>query len=240
MDQIQEIKNKGRDKIRIGMPLWRSSVILPIFLKEFKARHPLVTIELCEGSARYLEGKVMDDSLDFILVNLPINYANIILEPLFQENILLIGSRQDPYLQSLAKKSALAGGHYHASIGDFVDSDFIMAQRSQHITLFVEEMLRQYRTEITPIIRTQNVTLAVNMAAAGLGYTFIPEFGTTSDFFPSEMVFKFTLNDPPFTCEFAAVYRKNKHISWACHAFIDEFREYCAAEFQIAKSVKTS
>ena len=55
IDRIGEITSQGREKICIGMPLWRSCVLLPGFLKSFMLRHPLISIELSEGSAKHLE-----------------------------------------------------------------------------------------------------------------------------------------------------------------------------------------
>lgn len=227
IDRIGEITSQGREKICIGMPLWRSCVLLPGFLKSFMLRHPLISIELSEGSAKHLEKCLMEDTVDFILANLPLNYGNVSFDPLFTEKILLVGSQNDLFLQDLIKKKTSVGHYYHADIEEFKDGTFIMAQKSQHITTFVENMLKQHRINLNTTIRTSNVTLAVNMASAGLGYTFIPECGINSEFFPKDSVYLFSLNNPLLTCVFAAAYKKDQPLSPACQIFISEFRQYC-------------
>lgn len=72
----------------------------------------------------------MEDTVDFILANLPLNYGNVSFDPLFTENILLVGSQNDLFLQDLIKKKTSVGHYYHADIEEFKDGTFIMAQRA--------------------------------------------------------------------------------------------------------------
>ena len=224
--QINEIKNEGRATINIGMALWRANVILPEFLPGFMQRHPLIKVELTEGSASRLENAIMNDELDFSVMNLPVNYANTYFEPIINEHIYLVGSRKLPMVQRLVGNRFDAPPR-HADIHSLAQQPFILTQPGQHITDFVNSMLSRNNIELNCIFRTANVSTAVNLAAAGVGYTFVPEIGTLSSYFPMDKVALFTVDSPDLMCTLAAVYKKTRHLSEASQIFIRELKEYC-------------
>ena len=224
--RIEEIQNKGRDSITIGMPLWRSSVLLPEFLPGFYKRHPLIQIKLVEGPASLLEESIRTDEIDFGIMNLPVNYADITYEPLAKEYIFLMGSREMPAVQEILRRHQ--GNEYpHADIDALRAQPFILTQPGQHLTDFINKMLSRHNLTLNCVLRTRNVATAVNLAAAGLGFTFIPALGTQSHDFPADRVALFTVDDPLLRCTLAAVYKKEKYLSSAMKLFLSEFHEFC-------------
>lgn len=225
-DKISEIKNEGRAQIAIGMALWRANVLLPEFLPGFMQRHPLIQVKLKEGSAVTLENAIMNEEIDFGIMNLPVTYANVYYEPIIQEHIFMVGSRQSPLVQRLTACRFDAPPH-HADIHVFAAQPFILTQPGQHITNYVNSMLSRNNVELNCIFRTANVSTAVNLAAANVGFTFVPEIGTHSSYFPMEKVALFTVDSPPLTCTFAAVYKKTRYLSDASQIFIRELKSFC-------------
>ena len=228
--RIDEIQNQGRDQITIGMPLWRSAVLLPEFLPGFYKRHPLIQIKLVEGSASLLEESIRTDKIDFGIMNLPVNYADVSYEAMAEENIFLVGSNNMPAVQEILRRHH-GEGYPHADINALRAQPFILTQAGQHLTDFINEMLSRHNLNLNCIFRTRNVATAVNLAAAGLGFTFVPALGTQSRDFPADRTALFTIDDPILRCTLAAVYKKNKYQSAAMKLFLSEFHEFCE-EFQ--------
>ena len=228
--RIDEIQNQGRDQITIGMPLWRSAVLLPEFLPGFYKRHPLIQIKLVEGSASLLEESIRTDKIDFGIMNLPVNYADVSYEAMAEENIFLVGSNNMPAVQEILRRHH-GEGYPHADIDALRAQPFILTQAGQHLTDFINEMLSRHNLNLNCIFRTRNVATAVNLAAAGLGFTFVPALGTQSRDFPADRTALFTIDDPILRCTLAAVYKKNKYQSAAMKLFLSEFHEFCE-EFQ--------
>ena len=226
-DKISEIKNKGRAKITIGMALWRANVLLPEFLPVFMQRHPLIQVHLKEGSAATLESAIMNEEVDFCVMNLPVTYANVYYEPIIEEHIFMVGSRQSPLVERLTAGQFDAPPR-HADIHVFTAQPFILTQPEQHITNYVNSMLSRNNVELNCVFRTANVSTAVNLAAANVGFTFVPEIGTHSSYFPWEKVALFTVDSPPLTCTFAAVYKKTRYLSDASQIFIRELKNFCS------------
>ena len=225
--KIHEIKFEGRATITIGMALWRSSVLLPEFLPGFMKRHPLIQVKLLEGSAAKTENAIMNEEIDFAVINLPVNYANIYYEPIIEEYIYLIGSRRSPLVQRLTAGRFDAPPR-HADIHVFAAEPFVLTQPGQHITSYVDSMLSRNNIELNCVFRTANVSTAINLAAANVGFTFVPEIGTHSSHFPKDEVALFTVDSPPLTCTLAAVYKKTRYLSAAAQIFIRELKDFCS------------
>lgn len=224
--RIDEIRNQGRDRITIGMPLWRSSVLLPEFLPDFTRKYPLIQIRLLEGPAVALEEAIRKDEIDFGIMNLPVNYADVNYEPMAEEYILLTGSKEMPAVQRLLRR-APTGNYIHADLQELQKEPFILTKPGQHITDFVNQALSRQGLSLNCTFRTANVAAAVNLAAAGLGFTFVPELGTRSFCFPASRTALFTISVPPLRCTLAAVYKKNKYLSSTERLFLNEFRSFC-------------
>lgn len=228
ISKIEEIKNDERATITIGMPLWRSSVILPAFLPHFYQRHPLVTIKLVEGSAARLENALRNDEVNFCIMNLPLDYKDISYISLGEEYIYLIGSKKMRLVQRI---DSMTQGKEPCTIDihQFCDQPFVMTQPDQHITNFVNAMLNQNNIDLHCKIRTSNVTTAINLAASGIGFTFVPELGTLSQYFPREQVSMYLVNNPPLTCTIAGVYKRSSYLSRASRLFLGELKEFFKA-----------
>lgn len=226
--KIAEIRTAGRATITIGMPLWRSSVTLPDFLPLFFERHPFISVRLFEGSASKLENALMNDTVDFCIMNLPVTYANVSYIPIVEEYIFLVGSCRNPLVQDLLREYP-NDPHPAVPIQRFAQQPFILTQPGQHITEYINTMLSRNNMELSCLLRTSNVTTAVNMAASGLGFTFVPETGTHSRYFPGEDTALFTINDPPLRTTLATVYKRSGYLSAAAQLFTDELKEYIAA-----------
>lgn len=225
--KINEINNMGRDCITIGMALWRANVLLPEFLPLFLQKHPLIQINLKEGSATFLENSILEDDLDFCIMNLPFNYGGISFEPIAEEHIFLVGSKRNVLVQELlAEAGDMDCEFFHTDICRFKSEPFILTQPGQHITQFVNEMLGRNNLELNCILRTLNVSTAVNMAAANMGFSFVPELGTHSKAFPKDDVVLFTVNEPVLSCTLAIAYKKSKYLSKASQLFISELKEF--------------
>ncbi len=222
--RITEIQSEGRATITVGMSLWRSSVTLPDFLPLFFSRHPLISVRLFEGSASILENALMNDKVDFCIMNLPVNYAGVTCIPITQEYIFLVGSINDPLVREILEEQPDVK-YPSVSIRRFCGQQFIFNQDGQHITGYVNEMLSRHGLKLPCLLRTSNVTTSVNMAASGLGFAFVPQSGTQSRYFPDGAAL-FRVNDPPMTATLAAVHKSSGYLSVASQTFINELTEY--------------
>ncbi len=228
--RIREVQNLGRDTLTIGMPLWRSNVLLPEFMPFFHEKYPLIDIRLREGKAADIEAWIRTEEVDLGVMNLPVNYAEISYYELATEYVLLAASRKNRLIAKY--RSADNGEAYpHIDIHEVAECPYILTKEGQHITDFIDQMVSRNHIELNCVFRTSNVGTAINMAATNFGFTFVPEFGTFSRFFPRDDLFLFTVDDPPLRCTLAAVYKKTHYLSHASRIFISTLREFCRNRF---------
>ena len=228
---ISEIREHGRSTITIGMSLWRSSIMLPDFLPGFLERHPLTTVRLIEGSAKKLEEAIMNEDVDLCIMNLPVNYSNVTHIPLIEEYIYLVAGKNAIEVNAYYQTNSDINGSSlpWVDIRALKDKPFVMTQPGQHITEYVNSMLSKLNLNLPCIIRTANVTTAINLAASGLGFTFVPEFCTRSSYFPRNKVSLFLVDSPPLRCTLAVVYKKNNHLSQGAKNFIADLTRFIQA-----------
>ena len=72
-----------------------------------------------------------------------------------------------------------------------------------------------------------NLTTAINLVSAGLGFTFIPEAGTKSDLLPPNIML-FTIDQPALTWPLAVFFKKGAYITPTCQNFINTLKEVYA------------
>ncbi len=117
-------------------------------------------------------------------------------------------------------------GYPHIYIKDFLQQPFILNKPGQYITNIVNELFQENEMQPKAIYTTDNVSTAINLAACGLGFAFVPEFGIYSKFFPKKDLMLFVVGDPPVKKNFAAIYKKDKHLSKIEKIFISELQEF--------------
>jgi len=225
--KIDEFRNMGRDKIIIGMPLWRSNILFPEFFPIFSQSYPLIQVYLKEVSSSVIENQIISNEIDIGIVNLPINYANLLYEPIAQEHILLACSKKNPFIQDMLSKTRDHPFYPNIDIRALPDQPFILTQPGQYLTEYVNAMLSSLKLELNCVFRTANVSTAINLVAANVGFTFVPEIGTKSKYFPLNDIALFTLGNPPLETSLVAIYKKSKYLSNAMRLFISELRSFC-------------
>ena len=89
----------------------------------------------------------------------------------------------------------------------------------------MDNLLSQY--DLSPrIISTANLTTAINLVSAGMGFTFIPEGGAAT--LPDNLEL-FTVGDGSgLVWPLVVLYRKTDRISHHARAFIDTMKELFA------------
>lgn len=228
--KIDEYKNGGYGSINVGISQWRSNTLIADFMPTFMMQNPQILVQFTEGRALVLERLIAEEQVDFALMNLPINYANTYYTVITEEHLLLAGRKDDPFIQEKIEKCGgdLYANYHKADIHDFVGKPFVLTMPGQHITHAVEKICSRNDIQLKAIMRTSNVSTAVNLAVQGLGYTFIPEFGTKSRFFPKNELELFYIDDPPCVQTFTAVYKRSRYLTAPSIKFIAELKAFAA------------
>lgn len=224
---LESLRNNNRGVVKLGITVWRSSIILPAVLPNFWKKYPNVDVQVMEGSHRYLAFLLEKGKVDFCIFHVPNNCtADAIFEHLLYERILFTVKNDHPALQHIAVKKG-------DDVATLTQEEFMLFRKEPFILLMAGQNIREItqnylnRLEITPkiIMETSNIVTATNMVKAGLGVTFVPEATLKIDEQRQGLTF-FAVDTPPLRWEVSIAYKKNNYPSNLARKFIDEIKSH--------------
>ncbi len=234
--KFEEISQEERGRIRMGIARFRSSILLPDILPSFKKQYPKVDIALMERQSHELVTELQNDTIDFCISN-PIdiiNYTDLQYEPLYRERLLLAVDVKYPGLQKFVDNPARVHAENQKLIYPMLDirkiqeEPFMILQPQQSLSYVVENSLRNMGLTFGNTFRTTSLLTAVNLAAAGCGFSFVPDLMERKErYFPNNLLY-FRFSEEDIVWENAAFYKKSAPLSKHSRAFIDMVKEFYA------------
>lgn len=220
-EELTDVRKEISGKLRLGVALWRSACFIPNVFPEFHRRYPKVSLELFEGRFAQMKQALENNDIDMAVVNLlPAGaYGDFDVEPIIRERILLAAPTGHPYVQERLKNQELLNGFPTIPL-DILDLiPIAITKEKQSLTDMVTSVLA--RKHITPdiLLRTANLTTAINLTASGMCCAFVPEEGAFICRHP-EQVSYFALDDADFSWTLAFIYCRNTYLSAIAQNFI--------------------
>jgi LysR family transcriptional activator of glutamate synthase operon len=226
LHDIREIKEHISGKIIIGITPWRSSIVMPKILPSYLMQNPLVHVELLEGDHSQLYTLLEHDEVDFCILNSPMRFHNVVFEHITHERILLAVSISSPLLRNLPPSSNNDIGHIgHTNCELLENQSFIMLKSAQNLRMLTQNYLNKNHLSPSILIETANIITAINMAAVGLGITFVPEWVLWSKHQVKDLAF-FTLDDPVLSWELGIAYNVRRPLGKAAISLMHHVKRY--------------
>ncbi|MER3114052.1 LysR family transcriptional regulator [Bacillus altitudinis] len=225
--EFSEIQNNERGKIRIGLALWRGSCLLPDILPSFIDKYPKIEVCITEGKSNFLVSELLTEKLDFAVMNLPTNmdFSKLTYDTIMQEQILFAGNKDHPIIKQSSSSQDYSNEYPYIDIAKLENELFIMTKAGQNLTSAILHYFSKHHLDPKNILEIENLTTAIHLVSAGMGFTFIPEAGIKKEHPPENMTL-FSLNDPDLIWPLAVVYKKNTYITNYAHLFIEMLKEY--------------
>ena len=86
-------------RLRLGVIPTIAPFVLPLYLPLLRERYPALQLALREDVTANLLLRLEDGQLDFALIALPYDTANLLVETLFDDALWLVGRKDDPEVQ---------------------------------------------------------------------------------------------------------------------------------------------
>lgn len=220
--QLDEIKS-GRSRIlNVGMSLWRGSVVLPEILPAYMASHPGMRVVLHEHHSDRLQELLLEEKIDFALMNIPQHLDDLVYETVIHERMLLAVNRENPLIRGL-KTSVKRPAPIDLSL--FKGERFILLPGDQVMGQAQENLFARMGLEGVESLYRTSTTTAVNLVSAGFGVTFLPEGGSRQVSHVDHLAF-FTVGAPPFSVPLLFLYKKNVFVTPQARDFIEMTKAY--------------
>ena len=207
---IDELQGLARGSLRIGASTTPGMYLVPRTIAHFKKRYPKIEIHLAVKDTRQIEEGVIRNEFDFGFVGGHLAGDEVDVVPWLTDELILIV----PIGHRLASKRRVKPQ-------DLANEQFIFREQGSATRAVVAAHLRKCRIEAEAVMEMANPESVKKAVQNGLGIAFISAFAVESELKAKTLV-AVKVQDLQIRRELKIVYRKDKHLSPAARAFLEE------------------
>jgi LysR family nitrogen assimilation transcriptional regulator len=150
-------------RVALGLPPSVGKLVIPPLVSEFARRFPKASVSVVEGLSHALYDQLLTGRLDFAVTRNPAPSPHLSIELLTTEAFYLVGA-----------KPVGRSGH-PVTLSDLVGLSFIMPTAPHSFRQILEAAMARMNTVLNVNYEIDAVASLLDLAAAGLGYTLIPD-----------------------------------------------------------------
>lgn len=204
--------------IRIGASTTIGTYLLPSAVKEFNCLYPDRKISVLIQNLAALEQAVLDNLIDFALIEGTVSSKQLLQKPLMEERFCLICGMSHPF----SAKSEITPKELH-------HCDFLLWNENSSDCELLETMMALHHVKIAPLWESTSALSIIKAVSNGLGLSILPYLQVQQalkDGSLKELPIKgVDLNQPCF-----AIYHKNKYMTDSMRSFLSLFSFCIPAE----------
>ncbi len=208
LTSLAEMERVPRGEIVVGANEATCLHILPEVFAEFKRQYPGVAVSVNRAERAKILESIIDNSVDFAVVSLPVQDNRMTVVPIHRDELLLIAPPAHP----LAKLKA-------ASIEDVVKFPLLLPKLGRSRDA-IENLFHERRLKPIISMELDSSELLKRFVAADVGVGFIARSTVLEDV-RAGVLAAVPLADAHIRRDLALVFRKDKALSRAALAFID-------------------
>ena len=194
--------------IKIGASITIGTHFMPDYIREFSLKYPDVETFVAIDSSDIIEQMVLDNELDFALIEGVIHSQNIISKDFIKDELIVICDLVNPLL----KKGTV-------SINDLSTQAFLMRERNSGTRELAESILLLHNISINPIWESSSTEAIINGVSKGIGISILPQ-QLVQESIERNQIRKLEVNGLEFNRQYHIIYHKNKYLTGAALAFI--------------------
>lgn len=222
IDLVQETElamtnytNELHGKLQLGASLTIGEYILPPLLGSFGGKHPKMELRMQVMNTRQIVEGIRGHQLDLGLVEAPVPDADLVVEPVMEDELLLIV----PSGHGLAGRGVV-------SLSELTSCSFVLREQGSGTRIVMEDSLRQ--TGIDPaqlrVVMELGSTGAVKSAVeAGLGVTMLSPSAVRHEY-TLGLVDVLRVKELSFKRKFYVVHLRDTMLTWPAAAFLSHLK----------------
>lgn len=214
--ELSDIACSKKGHLSIGVPTQTGRHILPLILPKFHRAFPEIELSIEENVTSKLEEMLIEGNIDIAILSLPIEKKQITYERISSERIFLVAPKNHPISDLKLLKNK------RINLNCLKNENFILPKRGQRMRLIVDDIFEKAKFKPKILFEMENLDTAHRIAAAGMGFTFVPEnviWLFSSDKYSNY----FWVNGKKFV--FTISYRRNEYIPKSTQEFINMAKE---------------
>ncbi len=192
--------------VRIGGGATAVAYLLPTAIARFREDHPEVRFQLLEAGSREVEGAVGSERLELGIVTLPTRAADLEVQPLLRDRIVLVAGRGHP----------LAGRRrIHAR--ELQGQSLVGFEAGSAIRAEIDRALRDIGVEMQVVMELRSVAAILQMVETTGSLAFVSALGAGS----SRCL---TVRGLRIERQLAVIWKRGRPLSPAARAFAERLR----------------
>lgn len=205
---MAEMERVPRGEIVVGANEGTCLHVLPEVFSEFKKQYPGVSVNINRLESAGILGSVIDNSVDFGVVSLPVNDNRLTVVPIHRDELVIITPPKHPL--SKAKSAALADAAKYP----------LLVPEAGHTRDAIEQFFHERKLKLNISMELDSSELLKRFVAADMGIGFIARSNVLEDVRAGALA-ALPISDATIRRDLALVFRKDKALSRAALAFID-------------------
>ncbi len=200
--------------LRVGASITIGAQFLPSYVKTFMELHPGARIQASIGPSEGLEQKLVDNILDFALMEGTVHGQVLVAEPYMMDHLTVICPANGPFTpgQCLTQK-------------EFRQQQFLLREKGSGTREEFDRAVEAAGFSVEPIWEATSTTALVNGVISGIGIAVLPQRMVLG---PLErgLVIPVQVEGLRFCRRFYIVYHKDKFLSPLAKDFLELCRNY--------------
>lgn len=210
--EVDEVRGLQRGVLRLGLPPVGSSVLFAPLFAIYHRRHPGIELRLVEHGSDRLEQSLREGEIDFA-------GALLHASPEFD----WVPVRTEPLVALLAESHPLARRR-RVALQDLRETPFILFEPGFTLHRMLMDASRRAGFDPNVIVRSSQIDFMAELAASGLGVTFLPKMIATPRLRPGLRAVP--LDAPGTEWAMAMAWRRGAYLSEAAKAWLALVREH--------------
>ena len=137
--------------------------LVPRMVEAVHREHPLVRLAILDATTSALMPLIHGGDIDFAIVNVPLTDPDVVVEPLFAEDKVLVAPADHP----LAATD-------HVTLAEAAEHDLLLSLPGTSFRDELDTAARAVGVELTPQVEVDGMRLLASLAFQGFGATIIP------------------------------------------------------------------
>lgn len=217
-EELSEVLDSRKGRIRLGIQLRRESWLLPPVLARFREEYPDIEVVIREGTMYELHALLEDYELDLVLRNAGAIWKELEYQVLFEEDLLIAVSQLHPLNE---KAEYVPGSRYWSLDLHWLEGETLILQHpNQSIRADVEAALKEAGVRPGKTLIIRNIETAIQMAAEGLGIAFNRETYANNMKYTKRVNY-YTMGSSAKKSAFVAGYREGMYVPAYMQRFIE-------------------
>jgi DNA-binding transcriptional LysR family regulator len=203
------------DILRIGASITIGTYLLPKYVSECYITHPKIKIQVLIDNSAEIEKQVMENRVDFALIEGEIHNSQIISKKFMKDELILICGMNHP-LAETEKIDLDQLGKY----------DFILREKGSGTRELFDSTMLINEIVIKPVWESVSTQAIIQAVTAGLGLSVLSYRMVESDL-EMKHVKQIGINNVKFLRNFFIIYHKNKFLTNSAKEFMDLVNQNC-------------